>query len=134
MGFSDTQVRHEYADSLAYQLIHLQRVADLAGEFDLIHYHVDYLHYPVSRLLGKTAAELLGRSASSILPPELALVWTGRVAKIFSGKSVQLRERCGENTWDISVFPIRLEGVVRGAGGRTGERVRARRHGQGPCE
>jgi glycosyltransferase involved in cell wall biosynthesis len=30
----------------------LERVARMAPEFDLIHYHIDYLHFPLSRRLG----------------------------------------------------------------------------------
>lgn len=37
-------------DSLAHHVLMLQRVADRAGDFDVLHFHVDYLHYPLSRL------------------------------------------------------------------------------------
>jgi glycosyltransferase involved in cell wall biosynthesis len=38
-------------DHQAYHLIMLDTVADRADDFDLIHYHVDYLHFPLSRRL-----------------------------------------------------------------------------------
>jgi glycosyltransferase involved in cell wall biosynthesis len=41
----------DYGDALAYQLLQLNRVAQVAENFDLIHYHVDFLHFPISRLL-----------------------------------------------------------------------------------
>jgi glycosyltransferase involved in cell wall biosynthesis len=39
-------------DQLAHHIRMLELVVKSAAEFDLIHYHVDYLHYPISRRLG----------------------------------------------------------------------------------
>jgi glycosyltransferase involved in cell wall biosynthesis len=39
------------SDSLAWHLIELESVARQAEEFDVIHYHVDYLHFPWSKRL-----------------------------------------------------------------------------------
>jgi len=36
-------------DQLAHQILMLERVFQRAGEFDIIHFHVDYLHFPLSR-------------------------------------------------------------------------------------
>jgi glycosyltransferase involved in cell wall biosynthesis len=36
-------------DSLAYHVLQIQMVQDMRDHFDVIHYHTDYLHYPVSR-------------------------------------------------------------------------------------
>lgn len=36
-------------DPIAHHIRMLELVASRAHEFDLIHYHIDYLHYPVSR-------------------------------------------------------------------------------------
>ncbi len=36
-------------DSLAHHILMLETVAAHAHEFDIIHYHVDYLHFPLSR-------------------------------------------------------------------------------------
>ena len=38
-------------DGLAHHVLQLERVAQRAREFDVIHYHVDYLHFPLSRRL-----------------------------------------------------------------------------------
>jgi glycosyltransferase involved in cell wall biosynthesis len=38
-------------DPLAHHLLMLEAVARQAHEFDVIHYHVDYLHFPLSRRL-----------------------------------------------------------------------------------
>jgi len=39
-------------DQLAHHVVMLGRVARHARAFDLIHYHVDYMHFPSSRLVG----------------------------------------------------------------------------------
>jgi glycosyltransferase involved in cell wall biosynthesis len=36
-------------DSLAYHMIMLDEVFRRAGDFDIVHFHIDYLHFPVSR-------------------------------------------------------------------------------------
>jgi len=36
-------------DPIPHHLLMLERVCRMAPEFDLIHFHVDYLHFPVSR-------------------------------------------------------------------------------------
>lgn len=36
-------------DPLAYHILMLEQVAKHAAEFDIIHFHVDYLHFPISR-------------------------------------------------------------------------------------
>lgn len=39
-------------DPLAHQIVELEQVASQADDFDLIHWHLDYLHFPLSRRLG----------------------------------------------------------------------------------
>src|SRR5690242_8318699 len=36
-------------DPMAYHMILVDQVFELAHEFDVIHFHIDYLHYPTSR-------------------------------------------------------------------------------------
>src|SRR5262245_62035153 len=38
-------------DQLAHHMLLLDQVFELAGEFDVIHFHVDYLHFAASRRL-----------------------------------------------------------------------------------
>lgn len=38
-------------DPLAHHIIMLQRVLDMSEKFDVIHFHIDYLHFPLSRLM-----------------------------------------------------------------------------------
>ncbi len=42
----------ECVDPLAHHILLLESVADRAHEFDIIHYHIDYLHFPLSRRSG----------------------------------------------------------------------------------
>jgi glycosyltransferase involved in cell wall biosynthesis len=39
-------------DPLAHQVVQLEAVAAAARRFDIIHWHVDYFHFPMSRRLG----------------------------------------------------------------------------------
>jgi len=43
---------HIVADHLAHHFVMLEEVHERADEFDVIHYHVDYMHYPLSRMAG----------------------------------------------------------------------------------
>jgi glycosyltransferase involved in cell wall biosynthesis len=36
-------------DQLAHHIVLLEHVAQRADEFDVVHYHIDYLHFPLSR-------------------------------------------------------------------------------------
>jgi glycosyltransferase involved in cell wall biosynthesis len=40
------------ADNLAHHIVQLDRVFREVDRFDVLHFHVDYLHYPLSRLTG----------------------------------------------------------------------------------
>ena len=68
-------------------------------------------------VFGKPAAELAGRSAAQALAPGLAHVWRDRFARAFEGETVVLRERRGNAIWYLTVFPIRIGGEIRYAGG-----------------
>lgn len=49
-------------DQMAGNVLQLQEVMDRAHEFDLLHFHTDYLHFPVTRLSNKkTLTTLHGR-------------------------------------------------------------------------
>jgi glycosyltransferase involved in cell wall biosynthesis len=41
-------LRHDW---LMYHMMMLDRVADMADEFDVIHFHTDYLHFPLAKKL-----------------------------------------------------------------------------------
>src|ERR1051326_6195436 len=72
-------------------------------------------------LFGKAAAQLTGRPYATALGSDLAASWGGRFQRALAGETVVLRERLGENAWSIFLFPVRLEGEIRFAGGSARE-------------
>jgi glycosyltransferase involved in cell wall biosynthesis len=42
----------EVVDPIAHQMLEIERVAGMADQFDVIHWHLDYFHFPLSRRLG----------------------------------------------------------------------------------
>ena len=65
---------------------------------------------------GMTAAELKGRALASVLDQNLAAAWANRVARIFAGDVLRLRERRDKAVWYISLFPIRRQDRIVYAG------------------
>jgi glycosyltransferase involved in cell wall biosynthesis len=56
-------------DPLARHMLMLNRVAQRADEFDIIHFHTDYLHFPLfARLPGRTLTTMHGRLDLPDLP------------------------------------------------------------------
>ncbi len=41
-------------DMMAHHIVMLEQVFKRAGEFDIVHFHIDYLHFPLSRRSGIT--------------------------------------------------------------------------------
>jgi glycosyltransferase involved in cell wall biosynthesis len=39
-------------DMMAHHILLLEKVFGMSGEFDIIHFHIDYLHYPLTRRQG----------------------------------------------------------------------------------
>ena len=68
-------------------------------------------------LFGRTAAELAGRCAGDVLGTDEATAWRGRFARALSGETMLLRERRGKDTWYVTIFPLRIDGEIRFAGG-----------------
>ena len=50
-------------DQLAHHIILLEHIARRSAEFDIIHFHIDYLHFPVSRLDRHAASHDAPRAA-----------------------------------------------------------------------
>src|SRR5579864_8131059 len=59
-------------DSLAYHIIMLEEVFQRANDFDIVHFHIDYLHFPVSR---RTRVPNLTTLPGRLDLPELAAVY-----------------------------------------------------------
>jgi len=72
-------------------------------------------------LFGKTAVELVGRVPGDVLGPDEAITWRGRFARALGGEMLLLRERRAKETWYVTVFPLRIEGAIRFAGGSARE-------------
>jgi signal transduction histidine kinase len=72
-------------------------------------------------LFARSAAELLGRFPGDVLGPDEASAWRGRFARAFSGEMMLLRERRAAGTWYVTVFPLRIGGEIRFAGGSARE-------------
>jgi glycosyltransferase involved in cell wall biosynthesis len=61
---------HQCVDQLAHHFVMLEEVLERADQFDIIHFHVDYLHFPLSKLLGLVHVSTLhGRLDSPDLVP-----------------------------------------------------------------
>jgi len=57
-------------DSLAHHVLMLERVDSERDAFDIVHYHIDYLHFPLSRRAGAPQVTTLhGRLDMKDLPP-----------------------------------------------------------------
>jgi two-component system, NarL family, sensor kinase len=67
-------------------------------------------------VLGKPADQLTGKSASDALDFDAAPAWCARFTRALAGETLYLRERRGETTWYISVFPVRGQDGARYAG------------------
>jgi two-component system NarL family sensor kinase len=70
-----------------------------------------------SPIFGRSSQELQGRTVGEALDPDLAAAWSERFARALEGETLTLRERRGNTTWHVTVFPIRLQAEIRHAGG-----------------
>jgi glycosyltransferase involved in cell wall biosynthesis len=61
---------HKCIDQLAHHFVMLEEVLERADQFDIIHFHIDYMHFPLSRLSGLVHLTTLhGRLDSPDLVP-----------------------------------------------------------------
>src|SRR5689334_24729781 len=97
------------ADAFLEQSIACHWIVDHARVFQRI-------YGDPSPIFGKRAAELLGRGVAAVLGPEQCATWQDRFARALEGELLRLRERLGGATWQISLFPIRVEGEIRYVG------------------
>ena len=68
-------------------------------------------------LFGRSEAELAGRPPGDVLGTDEATAWRARFARALNGETLLLRERRGKGTWYVSIFPLRVDGEIRFAGG-----------------
>jgi PAS domain S-box-containing protein len=74
------------------------------------------VHGDAVPILGKAAGDLIGHSVNEALDPESARSWKERMGRALAGESLTLRDRQGNRSWNISVFPISMEGSICYAG------------------
>ena len=72
-------------------------------------------------LFDRSAAQLVGRLPDDVLGSEEAAAWRCRFTRALSGETMLLRVRRPAGTWHVTVFPIRIEGEIRFAGGNARE-------------
>jgi signal transduction histidine kinase len=72
-------------------------------------------------LFDRSAAQLLGRVPNDVLGTDEATAWRGRFARALGGETLRLRERRPTGTWYLTLFPLRIEGEIRFAGGSARE-------------
>jgi PAS domain S-box-containing protein len=68
-------------------------------------------------IFGKPAAELTGHKLAEVMDAEMAALWKRRFAQAANGERLHLRDRCGEASWSVTVFPIQVDGKVKYVGG-----------------
>ena len=76
-----------------------------------------------SGIFGRTAEELRGQTPQAALDQTAdgSEKWAGRFARVLAGEIVMLRERRGNSTWDVTLFPIRQNGHISHLGGMAHE-------------
>ena len=72
-------------------------------------------------LFDRSAALLVGCLPGDVLGADEAAAWRERFARALSGETLLLHERRPSGTWYVTLFPLRVEGVIRFAGGSARE-------------
>jgi signal transduction histidine kinase len=74
------------------------------------------LYGECSGIFGKPVEALAGQPVSGTLPHDAAHLWISRFSRALAGETLSIRERAGSAVWNVSIFPVRVEGEVRYAG------------------
>ena len=88
-------------DQMAYQILMLERVFQRAAEFDIVHFHVDYLHFPLSRRQPITHVTTLHGRLD--IPDLVPLYWEFRDMPVISISNEQ-REPLPWANWQATVY------------------------------
>ena len=70
-----------------------------------------------SSVFGKSAAELKDQVPEAALDSGTGEQWKSRFARALAGEILMLRERRGDTTWYVKLFPIRRDGQISHVGG-----------------
>jgi glycosyltransferase involved in cell wall biosynthesis len=88
-------------DPLAHHFVMLEKVSNEADQFDIIHFHIDYLHFPLSRRSGiPNVTTLHGRLD---LPDLVPIYQTYREMPLISISNAQRRPLAWAN-WQATVY------------------------------
>src|SRR5436305_3053444 len=68
-------------------------------------------------VFGRPASDLAGQTISSVVNRSASDTWMARVARVFAGETLTLREGRSGAIWNVTVFPVRLNGEIGYAGG-----------------
>jgi signal transduction histidine kinase len=74
------------------------------------------LYGDCASIFGKPVEEIAGRLVTEAFPRDRARYWISRFSRALSGETLSLRERAGNTVWNISIFPVRVDGEIRYAG------------------
>ena len=66
-----------------------------------------------SAIFNRRRSDLIGRKIEDVLDAEQARSWRDRIGRVAGGELLRLRERHGGALWNISVFPLRIDGEIR---------------------
>ena len=69
-----------------------------------------------SSIFGKSAVELQDKTPDAALDPGPGEQWKTRFTRALSGETLMLRERRGDITWLVKLFPIRIDGRISHVG------------------
>ncbi len=104
-------------DTLAPHIVQLQEVIEQADEFDIIHFHTDYIHFPFTR---KLSAAHLTTLHGKLTIPELQLVYNKFPDQPVISISDKQREPLPQANWLGTVYhglPAGLHKAGTGNGG-----------------
>jgi glycosyltransferase involved in cell wall biosynthesis len=104
-------------DSLAPHIIQLVEIVERAGEFDIIHFHTDYMHFPFTR---KLATAHLTTLHGKLTIAELQLIYNKFPDQPVVSISNNQRRPLPQANWISTVYhglPADLHKVGEGGGG-----------------
>src|SRR2546429_9335095 len=89
-------------DPIPYYMLMLDRVRQLAEEFDILHFHIDQFHFPLFRQMAdRTVTTLHGRQDSPSNDQRRPVANANFVASRHSHESVQTRLQSALRLWRV---------------------------------
>jgi glycosyltransferase involved in cell wall biosynthesis len=106
---------HECIDQLAHHFAMLEEVLERADQFDIIHFHIDYLHFPVAKLSGLVHLSTLHGRLDS---PDLVPLFRKYKSMPLSSISLSQRKPLAWVNWVGNVYHGLPEDLLRLGDGR----------------